>query len=513
LRLKEVKPPDMRSGGFEHQLVEISMQKVIEPKPSVNAGVKLPSHVAENVLALLCLSEHGKLISGLVSPQDFTEEAFRTIATYALDYWKKYKEPPGKVHIGDLITPILSGKNKPRADHFRAIYHGILWANHEGITVEYVLDQARELQQLSAISRATLQSADLIEAHQEHAIGDVMDIWANLARSNIGTRNEPLYRLGSSLDTFLAELDQEPDREFDTGITELDRCGIVPMRKTLMTLLAPTSAGKSWFLIHLARRGMLARKNVWYVTLELSRHQVTKRIYQSLACGAIDKEHLTVTVSDLVVENDRLRGFNDRVLTAQFHMKDRAARSRALREFVEQDSITRLDRLMIDEFPMRGLTVNEVRARLEQRLARGFKPDLICLDYIQVLNTGSGENHRIELGRAVEHVRGLATEYDIAIVTGAQVNRQGQDAKVVRTTDAAEDISITHTSDVVLTLTRSDKEQERGLARLGVGKGRHAVDNFSVVLAQNLAHGRFVRQSIRQPANYLDLLDNLPNRR
>src|SRR5262245_60699855 len=146
------------------------MQKVIETKRPVNGGAKLPSHVAENVLALLCLSEHGKLISGLVSPHDFIEEVFRTIATYALDYWKKYKEPPGRVHIGDLIAPILNGKNKPRAERFRAVYHGILWANHEGITVEYVLDQVRELQQLSAISRATLQSADLIEAHQEHAI-------------------------------------------------------------------------------------------------------------------------------------------------------------------------------------------------------------------------------------------------------------------------------------------------------------------------------------------------------
>src|SRR5262249_9544481 len=150
-----------------------------------------------NVLTLLCLSEHGKLISGLVSPPDFTEEAFRTIATYAFDYWKKYKEPPGKVHINDLIAPILTGDNKARADRFRAIYHGMLWANYEGITVEYVLDQVRGLQQLSAISRATLKSADLIEAHQEHAIEDVMNIWVDLARSNIGKVNEPLYRLGS----------------------------------------------------------------------------------------------------------------------------------------------------------------------------------------------------------------------------------------------------------------------------------------------------------------------------
>jgi replicative DNA helicase len=490
------------------------MQKVIEPKPSVNAGAKLPSHVAENVLALLCLSPHGKLISGLVSPHDFTEEAFRTIATYALDYWKKYKEPPGKVHIGDLIAPILSGKNQPRADHFRAIYHGILWADFEGITVAYVLDQVTKLQRLSALSRATLQAAELIEAHQEHAIEDVEKVFAEVVRSS-GTLDEPLYRLGSSLETFLAELDQEPDREFATGIAELDRCGIVPMRKTLMTLQAATSAGKGWWLIHLARQNvLLARKNVWYVTLELSRHQVTKRIYQSLACGAINEEHLTVTVSDLVVENDRLIGFNDHTFTAEFHMKDRQRRSRALREFViEEDRVGLLDRLLIDEFPMRSVTVDELRAHLEQRLARGFKPDLICLDYITVLDTGSGDNHRIEVGRTVENVRGLATEYNIAIATAAQTNRHGQDAKVVRTTDVAEDISIAHTSDVMLNLTRSDKEQERGLARLAVGKGRHAVDNFSVVLAQNLAHGRFVRQSIRQPANYLDLLDNLPNRR
>src|SRR5215467_9192727 len=107
------------------------------PENRQSPPLKLPGHVAENVLASLCLNkEAGRSIAGLVEPNNFDEEAFRTIATLALEHWKTYKSPPGKVHIGDLLAPILTGSNRARSSRFRAIYHSVLWANHEGINAK-----------------------------------------------------------------------------------------------------------------------------------------------------------------------------------------------------------------------------------------------------------------------------------------------------------------------------------------------------------------------------------------
>src|SRR5262249_4124009 len=74
------------------------------------------------------------------------------------------------------------------------------------------------------------------------------------------------------------------------------------------------------------------------------------------------------------------------------------------------------------------------------------------------------------------------------------VNREGQTAKLVTRTHIAEDISIVGTSDFILTLSRTNKERLHGLARIWVDKARHAVDNFGVVIGQNLHHGQFVRK-------------------
>src|SRR5262249_3923550 len=226
--------------------------------------------------------DHGKLISGLVEPNNFDEEAFRTIATYALDYWKKYKRPPGKVHLGDLLAPVLTGSNRARASRFRAIYHSMLWANHEGVNAEYVVEQVTKLRRLSTLTHATLKFADLIEAHQEHAIEEVENMMVDLVRARLPSN--PVEGLwGSDVAALVAHINRRAVREFKTGIDELDRCGVVPTRRTLMTMLAPVGFGKSWWLIHLARCALYARQKVLFVTLEMDQADVQQRSTRRLA--------------------------------------------------------------------------------------------------------------------------------------------------------------------------------------------------------------------------------------
>jgi replicative DNA helicase len=475
----------------KQQVMEIAMQKVIEPKPSVNSSVKLPSHVAENVLAVLCLSkEHGQSVSARVEPNNFDEEAFRTIATYALDYWKKYKEPPGDVHIGDLIAPILTGKKQARADRFRAIWHALLWTKHQGFNAEFVLDQVTTLQRLSELSRTTLQAADLIEAHQEHAIEDVEKLFADTARARPSNLVEGLW--GSDVQALVAHINRRADHEFETGIPELDRCGVVPTRRTLMTMLAPFGVGKSWFLVHVARCALYTRRKVLFVTLEMDQAEVMQRFYQSLGVLALRAPELEVTLSRMVLENERLAGFADHEFRAHSYLQNNPRLAAVLQD-VHDARKQFLRALRIDDFA--ALTVAQLEAHLDRLESMfGFVPDLLCLDYLGKLDTAGKEDYRIELGQQTSALVTLMKERNIAGVTAQQVNREGQTAKRVNRTHIAEDISIGGTSDFILTLSRNDKERLHGLARIWVDKARHAVDNFGVVIGQNLHHGQFVRK-------------------
>jgi replicative DNA helicase len=490
------------------------MQKVIEPKPSVNAGVKLPSHVAENVLTLLCLSkEHGKSVSALVEPNNFDEEAFRTIATLALDHWKKYKRPPGKVHIGDLIADILKGKNQARAERFRAVYHGILWANHEGINAEYVLDQVTKLQRLSALSRATLKFADLIEAHQEHAIEEVENLMADTVRARARPSNLAEGLWGGDVAALVAHINLRAVREFKTGIGELDRCGVVPTRRTLMTMLAPAGVGKSWWLIHLARCALYARQKVLFVTLEMDKADVIQRFYQSFGALALREPEVEVTLSRMLLENERLTGFTDDPISARSYLEDNPQVGAVLQQ-VHDERKQFFRGLRIDDFA--ALTVARLEVHLDQlESVYGFVPDLLCVDYLGKLDTAGREDYRIELGKQTSDLVTLVKERNIAGVTAQQVNREGQTAKLVNRTHIAEDISIVGTSDFILTLSRNNKERLHGLARIWVDKARHAFDNFGVVIGQNLHHGQFLRkeQSTRLAPSYEEQLQQLPETR
>jgi replicative DNA helicase len=487
------------------------MEKVIQSKPSVNASVKLRQDIAENVLTLLCLSEHGKLISALVSPQDFTNEIYRTFATRALDYWKKYKRPPGRALTADLVGDILGDKNNKRAKAFRQVLVNMVVVDHEGINAEYVLDSVRSLQRLSALTRATMQAAELIESRGEHAIGEVENMWGNALRDRQSNLAEGLW--GSDVEALVAHINSRAVREFKTDIPELDRCGVVPTRRTLMTMLAPSGFGKSWFLTHVARCALYARHKVLYVTLEMDKADVMQRFYQSFGVLALREPELDITLSRMQLENEGLIGFEDQQVSANSYLEDNPQVLAALQD-VRDCRKQYFRNLRVDDFA--ALTVARLEAHLDQlEVAHGFVPDLLCLDYLGKLETAGREDYRVELGQETSDLVALMKERNIAGVTAQQVNREGQTAKLVNRTHIAEDISIVTTSDFVLTLSRNEKERRHGLARIWVDKARHAVDNFGVVVGQNLQHGQFVRkdQSTRWTPAYEEHFKRLPEAR
>jgi replicative DNA helicase len=487
------------------------MQKVIQSKPSVNGGVRLSQYVAENVLTLLCLSkEHGKVVAALVKPSQFDDEVLRVLAARALDHWEKYNSPPGKTHLPDIVEDILrNNKSKGRAEAFQQAVAGMVGADYHGVNAEYVIDSITKLQQLSTLSHATLQIADLLESRREDAIEDVRNVMNETLRSTTTKSTQIGLRLGSDLDHLIAHLDRRSKPEFDTGISELDRLGAVPIRQQLNVLIAPTGIGKSWWLTHLARRAIVAGKKVLYVTLELGDGDVMQRLYQSFGRLALRPETMDVMVSDLRLdENERLVGLSARQITAQSHLQDPGII--ALLKDIRKNRTHVFDRLVIIQRPNHSLTVAGLDGLIHQLAATGFEPDMVCVDYATLLDTGKGEYRRQEIGRTFEELRRLAGERNIALNTAHQANREGMTARIVTSEHIAEDISIIHTADTAAFLMQTEREDELGLARLFMSKHRTDTSKFTVVIAQNLKHGQFVRQdedrssiSARLPANYL----------
>lgn len=469
-------------------------------------GDRLPGTLQENLLTLLVHSdEHGKVVANLVDPALF-EGDYRIVAERACDYWARYGRAP-RAHMADLLSDILESTHDRRGGTFRSILIEMLRLS-EAINPKYAVDSLRVFVRMQRFQSAVLETARKLQSQRELALPEVEEMWGDLLRARDAT-----FDRGASLNDTdrLIDFLRNQATEFSVGIDELDSRGIAPMRGAVMLLIASTGIGKSWGLIHLAKRALMQRKKVFYGSLELSEGELLARFYQAFF-GVTDRaprEPLFVSA----IEKDAFGKLSDMTreeIEPEFSFVDADGR---VNDNLEDELETRRNLMQgkfknieIKRFPTRGLTVGQLRGYLDAlEAATGFIPDVVILDYIGIMRT-EVKDHRISLGRTFEDFRGMCVERNVAGITAQQMNREsGRTAKGGQI-NVAEDWSLIGTSDVCISLNATSVEKQYGLARLVVEKSRRTRDRFGILITQNYDTGQFVLESAPLDARYDELI-------
>jgi replicative DNA helicase len=456
----------------------------------------LTRSLQEDVLTLLCMSDSGgEQIADLIDTSLFEGE-YRLIAEAVIRYRRKYKKAPG-ANLATLFADIIDDRHSRRAEAYKRIVGNIIVMSEEGLNEKFILDKIRNFTRLQHLKSNVLRAAEILNQPGETSIEQVEDIFATFLRTSDKTFDAGLD--ASNIEHLFEYLDAREHSEFTLGIPVFDRLQIAPSRGELLILLGAVASGKSWFLQHVGRQALVSGKRVLHVTLEMSEEEVQKRYFQSFMALALNEKMKTVKRAYFEKDDSERLGsisFND--VTAKFSLqRPNRKQIRALSE----RSRGAFERLRIKAFPTRSLTVSALRAYLITLEAQRFVPDLIVLDYAGIMKTDS-ENHRISLGNIVEELRGLATERNIALVTAQQVNRLGAAADNISMSHVSEDFSLVHTADVVMTLTSTQRERERKLARLVAVKNRSGKQEIGVAIAQNYDHGQFLLDSVFLDENY-----------
>jgi replicative DNA helicase len=202
---------------------------------------------------------------------------------------------------------------------------------------------------------------------------------------------------------------------FDIDIMNIITKGGLP-KKSLTLLLGTTGSGKSIVKCHMAAAHLLFGKNVLYITAELSEEEVGRRIDANIMDITLDE------VADLPH------------LTFQKRMAKYREKTPG--------------KLIIKEYPTSSAHVGHFRHLLnELRQKKGFKPDVIYLDYINICTSsrikGSNAANSYTLVKSIaEEVRGLAVEFAVPIVSSSQLNRNGYENSDVDLTNTSECIYI-----------------------------------------------------------------------
>lgn len=204
-------------------------------------------------------------------------------------------------------------------------------------------------------------------------------------------------------------------------------------RKTLNVIMAGVGVGKSLFLCHLSAAYLNQGKNVLYITLELAEEEVAKRI---------DANLLNLSMDDL--------------LALPKDLYDKKVGN--LRQKTD-------GKLIIKEYPTTTASTYHFKSLLnELNLKKGFVPDVIMVDYINICASARVKpgvaNSYTYIKAIAEELRGLAVEHNVPLWTATQLTRGGYGSTDPDMTDTAESFGLPATADLFLAaITNEQLEQ------------------------------------------------------
>jgi len=261
-----------------------------------------------------------------------------------------------------------------------------------------------------------------------------------------------------------------------TGWVPLDRITSGGLGKgELGVVIAPTGAGKSMALVHLASQALKAGKTVVYYTLELEDTVVASR-FDSCLTG--------IPLNDL-------RDFKEVVLEKVKGMEGS---------------------LIVKEYPTKNASTETIKNHLARLRNRGIEPNLIAVDYADLLKPVRAKREkRQELEEIYEELRGLAKLSECCVWTASQTNRSGLNAEVITMESISEAFNKCFVADFIFSLSRTMEDKQENGGRIFIAKNRNGIDGVVYPISMDTSNVsiRVVDQNGQNPT---DVMDNAAKR-
>ena len=381
-------------------------------------------------------------IADIVSPDYFDNDAGKWIIRKTLKYYNDYKTVPTmevfKVELENLQQEL---QNVAVKDLLKQAYK-----SSKATDLGFVKDTFLDFCKNQTLKGALMKSVDLLE------LGDYDDIRNLIDKAlKAGTERD----IGHE---YLAELEdrfrEEARNTVETPWPLINKllCGGLGQGDLGMIAGGP-GGGKSWALVALGAQAVKTGHTVIHYTLELNEKYVGRRY---------DACFTEIPVSDIILHKDQV--------------KDKVENLRG--------------GLYIREYPAGQATVNTLRAHLEKCIQQNIEPDLIIIDYADLLTSKTSKEKRDKLDDIYTNLRGLATELKLPIWTASQVNRSGAREDIIQGDRMAESYSKMMITDFAMSLSRNAEDKETGTGRWHVMKNRYGADGITYDSVMDTAIGK-----------------------
>lgn len=260
-------------------------------------------------------------------------------------------------------------------------------------------------------------------------------------------------------------------------------------REDFIAVVAGMKAGKTFCLIWLAWQAARQNKRVCFFSLEMSRDEVTQRLWTAYLGGASitvpeGEKQLTKFVPDEEYpENVRPVPFT---MTTKHENQSIVERQRQMRMFAQGGDVH------VVAYPAYSVTIDDIEHKVKDLISTGYIPDVVVIDYADIVKpSGGGTELRNQLDYTWKKCRAMAQELHIAVITASQTNRAGLGGHV-EAENMAEDIrKLAHVTSMVA-IERPPTLRKNNLCRLKNLALRSGADTEPAIFCQALSLGQFV---------------------
>jgi hypothetical protein len=147
--------------------------------------------------------------------------------------------------------------------------------------------------------------------------------------------------------------------------------------------------------------------------------------------------------------------------------------------------------LIVKYFPTKSVGVMGLKAHLEKTMMMGKKPDLVIVDYGDLLKINAKKDKHEALEELYEELRGMAGEYSIPVWTASQAGRSALEEDVIEADKIASSYGKVMVADFLMSLSRKVEDKMSGTGRGHVIKNRFGPDGITLPSKINTNNGQF----------------------
>ena len=355
----------------------------------------------------------------------YFEEPYRAVFSEVVDFVNKFNKLPS----ADALSIELRNNPKVTADSLALIPEISVQEKEE--TLPWLIEHTEKWCQDRAIYLAIMDSINIIEGkHETLGKNSLPEVLSEALGVNFDIRVGHDYVDDSDSRYEFYHRDEE-HLPFDLDMfNKITKGGLV--NKSLNVALAGTGVGKSLFMCHVSAGALTQMKNVLYITMEMAEERIAERIDANLMNVPIDQlENLSKDMFDKKMHKLTDKG---------------------------------VGKLIVKEYPTGAANANNFRSLLKElQIKRDFKPDLICIDYLNICSSsrmkamGGSINSYTYVKAIAEELRGLAVEFNLPIMTATQTTRGGFGNSDVGLEDTSESFGLPATADLMFALISTEE--------------------------------------------------------